>query len=139
MILELDRLRAFWLREYGHIGPACGRGDKRARLIIEAFIETGLNVVVVWGPPGSGKSTVLKSLDKENTLVFECTGLVKSMNKFLRGLPKEQVSFVCKVAPRSICRKRVLARKGHPMGDNGEYLATLVDKWFDTPKKKMLG
>jgi energy-coupling factor transporter ATP-binding protein EcfA2 len=139
MIVETDRIRAYWLGVYGKIGPACGRGDKRVRQIVEAWVEAGRQVVVIWGPPGSGKSTIIEQYDNAETLVVETTGLVKAQNKFFRSLPSDQVTFVCHVAPRKVCKKRVLARKNHPMGDNGAELVQLVDRWFTTPKKQMLG
>ncbi len=140
MIVEVDKMRAYWLAQYdGLVGPAIGTGDKRTRLIIEAWVEAGRNVIVVWGPPGSGKSTNIAKFDSPTIMVVETTGLVPAMNKFFKRLPKDRISFVCHVAPRAICKRRVLARRNAPMGDNGPYLTKLIDKWFDTPKKKMLG
>jgi len=140
MKLELDKMRAHWMREYdGLIGPAIGTGDKRSRQIISAWIEVGRKVIVLWGPPGSGKSTRMDTLDKENVLVVETTGMVPAMNAFFRRQPKGAVSYVCCVAPREVCKERIRGRKDHPMQTDADYLCGLVDRWFETPKKKMLG
>lgn len=145
MKIELDKIRALFARIYGSIYKGIGAGDKVVKKYIRARIDEGANLFVVWGPPGSGKSTALDSIiaNAENDIcdkdmVLETTGLNKSINKFLLGLPRAQVRFWRHVAPRAVCIQRVLSRTSNPLcgipGDNPEYLIKLIRKWFDTSR-----
>jgi hypothetical protein len=141
MKIELDNIRAFYAHKYGSIFKGIGIGDKVAKQVVQAWIECKRKLVVIWGSPGSGKSTAIDKLDICDKMIFETTGLNKGINKFLLSLPREQVTFVRHIAPRRVCKHRVRTRTNNPLSamadDNVQYMLTLVDKWFDKAKQAL--
>jgi len=140
--LELDKMRAVFAQKYNDIHRGMGKADQAAKAIMLRWVEGGKNIFVLWGPPGSGKSTLMNSIVASNshgidedTMVFETTGLNRSINKFLLSLPRSQVRFLRCAAPNHVCIQRVLNRKSNPLcgieGDDPEYLVKLISAWFD--------
>lgn len=134
MKIELDSIRAYYAQKYNSVGKGIGKGDKVARAVVSAWVDSNRPLVVIWGPPGSGKSYALSGMDTEGSMVLETTGMNATMNKFLLGLNRKLVKFVRHTAPRSICVYRVMTRTNNPLsgieGDDTDKMVDLVNHWF---------
>lgn len=139
MIYEPDKLRGYLMRRMP-MGRAFGRAGKYDKAILEAWAETGRPIVIIWGPPGSGKSTILASFDKPNCLVFETTGLNNNINatirRLCRGGFRHLFSFIVLLPSYSLCKSRVSHRPEHPIQKN-EDLAPLIQMWFDRANARL--
>ena len=133
MIYEPDKLRGL-LMDRMPMGPAFGRAGKYERAILEAWIEAGRPCIVVWGPPGSGKSTILEAFDHAGLLIFETTGLNRNINATIRRLiragHRHLLFFLVLIPPYSLCKSRVANRPEHPI-QKGYDLTPLIQMWFD--------
>jgi hypothetical protein len=130
MIYNPDQPRGALLQRYKHKGSAIGRAGKWTAAIITSWAEAGRSTLVIWGPPGCGKSTILSAFDLPYLLVVETTGLNRNINKALRQIPKPLIHYVVLLPQYVVCRDRLIARSSHPMGDSRS-LVGLLQKWFD--------
>lgn len=132
MIFEPDHYRARFMDLYrGNKFMALGAADKMLRQSLQALIDQGRRIIVVWGPPGSGKSHITHSLDVGSLVIIETTGLNKPWNNFLRSIPRWQVAFYLVKADLPVLEQRIKNRTTNAMqhGESPDYLIGLARKW----------
>lgn len=131
MKIDHDNLKEKYLKAGHSFGEACGKANTELKSIICDWLIDRKNILVFFGPPGAGKSWLIKRLREDaNSLLVETSGLNINLNSFLLKL--KGVEFAAVVAPKDICLKRIEQRENSPLDEynDRESLYKLVNEWF---------